>query len=51
MRLLGLLSLGLEVFRGGGSGGEVAGEDRLEERSEDNLGATEMRISKDNPTR
>jgi hypothetical protein len=40
MRLLGLLGLSLEVLRGGGGGGEVTGEDRLEEGSENDLGAT-----------
>jgi len=36
--LLGLVALGLEVV-GGAAGGEVLGEDRLEERAEDDLGA------------
>jgi len=40
MRLLDLLSLSLEVLRGGGGGSEVAGEDGLEEGSEDDLGAS-----------
>jgi hypothetical protein len=46
MRLLGLLGLSLEVLRSGGGGGEVAGKDGLEERSEDNLGATGMQVNK-----
>jgi len=40
MRLLGLLSLSLEVLGGGGTGCEVAGEDGLEEGSEDDLGTS-----------
>lgn len=44
--LLDLLSLGLEVLRGRGSGREVSGEDGLEEGAEDDLGATMMLVSK-----
>jgi len=39
IRLLSLLGLRLEVFRGG-AGVEIAGEDGLEEGSEDDLGAS-----------
>jgi hypothetical protein len=45
MPLLSLFSLSLEVLRGGGAGCEVAGEDGLEEGSEDDLGTTGMRVS------
>lgn len=34
------IGLGAEVGRGGAALGEVAGEDRLEERTEDDLGTT-----------
>jgi len=49
MHLLDLLSLSLEVLRGGGGGGEIAGEDGLEEGSEDDLSATRRRVSKRSP--
>jgi len=39
IHLLSLLGLGLKVLRGG-AGGEVAGEDRLEEGSENDLSAS-----------
>jgi len=42
MRLLGLLGLSLEVLRGGGGGGEVTGENRLEEGSENDLSASSL---------
>jgi len=40
----GLLGLCTKIGRGGGVG-KVAGEERLEERSEDNLGAAGLRES------
>jgi hypothetical protein len=49
IHLLGLLGLSLEVLRGRGGGREIAGEDGLEEGSEDNLSATEMQVSKGFP--
>lgn len=43
--LLNLLSLGLEILRGGGGGREVSSKDWLEEGSENDLGTTVVLVS------
>jgi hypothetical protein len=45
MGLASGVDLGAEVGSGGAGLGEVAGEDGLEERSEDDLGATTEHVS------